>query len=65
MLVYFMTVWNILQPFGIFYGSLSYVVCAYAIFIAFWYVWTKTNLATLDLHWSLALEVGRQRIEAT
>jgi hypothetical protein len=29
MLVYFMTSWNILGPFGIFYGSSVYVVCGH------------------------------------
>jgi hypothetical protein len=38
MLVYFMTIWNMLRPFGIFCVHLE---C----FSPFWYVWTKKNLA--------------------
>jgi uncharacterized Tic20 family protein len=35
-LVYFMTIWNILLPFGIVYGHLEL-----GIFFPPWYVWTK------------------------
>jgi hypothetical protein len=40
MLLYFMTIWNILRPFGIIYGLLVQ-------FVVIWYVWTEKNLATL------------------
>jgi hypothetical protein len=49
LLVYFMTICNILRPFGIIYGRLVYVhnLGSFGIFFLIWYVWTKKNLATL------------------
>jgi hypothetical protein len=48
MLVYFMTIRNILRPFGIIFGHFVYIVCGNLnIFFPFWYVRTKKNLATL------------------
>jgi hypothetical protein len=44
-LEYFMTIWNILWPFGIIYGRLVLFVVICYIF-PIWNVWTKTNLAT-------------------
>jgi hypothetical protein len=55
MLVYFMTIWNILWPFVLIYGRLVYVVCG-VIFLPFWYVWTKKNLATLSQRPFLGLD---------
>jgi hypothetical protein len=46
MLVYFLTIWNILRPFGILYGNLVQFVVIWYMFQC-WYVWTKKNLATL------------------
>jgi hypothetical protein len=46
MWLYFMTIWNILRPFGIFCGRLVKFAVILYIF-PFWYVWTKKNLATL------------------
>jgi hypothetical protein len=43
MLVYFMDIYNILQPFGTFYGHLVYfmgnwcILWAFGIFLAIWY----------------------------
>jgi hypothetical protein len=49
MLVYFMTIWYILQQSGILYGNLvSFGVIWYVYFPPFWYVWTNKNLATLQ-----------------
>jgi hypothetical protein len=42
-----MTIFNILRPFRIFYGNLVYVACTQLVFIPFWCVWTKKNLATM------------------
>jgi hypothetical protein len=50
MLVYFMTIWNILGPFGIIYDRLVK-------FFAFWYVWTKKNLATLAVHRAIPRDI--------
>jgi hypothetical protein len=50
---YFTAIWDILRPFGIFYGHLVkiydrlYSMWSFGIFLPFWCVWTKTNLATL------------------
>jgi hypothetical protein len=38
MLVYFMTIWNILQPLGVFYGKLVYFAVIGMLF-PFWYAW--------------------------
>jgi hypothetical protein len=40
-LVYFMVIWNIIRPFGIFCGHVMKleVICAY--FYQFWCVWTR------------------------
>jgi hypothetical protein len=46
MLVYFMTIWNILRPFGVFI-TVWYSLLSFGIFLPFWYVCTKKNLATL------------------
>jgi hypothetical protein len=40
MYVYFMTIWDILGPFGLVCSRMVY-------FFPFWYVWIKKNLATL------------------
>jgi hypothetical protein len=45
-LEYFMDVWYILWAFGIFHGHLVKFVVIWYIF-QFWYVWSKTNLASL------------------
>jgi hypothetical protein len=45
-LVYFMTIWSILRPFGIFYGHLVYFAVIWYIFPVFVFC-TKKNLATL------------------
>jgi hypothetical protein len=51
MLVYIMTVWNILRPFGIMYvWPFCYKLWSFGIFFPLWYVWTKKYLATL-LRW--------------
>jgi hypothetical protein len=48
MLAYFMTIWNILRPFGIVCGHLVLgSLWSLGKFFPFWYVWTKKNLATL------------------
>jgi hypothetical protein len=47
MLVYLMTIGNIIWPLGIIYSRFS--LLSYGIFFPFWYVWTKKNLATLTL----------------
>jgi hypothetical protein len=50
MLVYFMTIWNILRPLGILYIWHFVIVCGLLVyFFPFWYVWTKKNLATPNL----------------
>jgi hypothetical protein len=36
----FMTIWNILRPFGKFYGNLVQFVVICGIFFPFWYIWT-------------------------
>jgi hypothetical protein len=46
MFVYFMTIWNILLPFGIIYGLLVKFVIIWYIFPIL-HVWTMKNLATL------------------
>jgi hypothetical protein len=46
MLLSFMTISNILRPFGIIYGLLVQFVVIWYIF-TFWHVWTEKNLATL------------------
>jgi hypothetical protein len=44
-----MVIWNILRPFGIFYGHLvMFFVVIWYLFSRFWYVEVK-NLATLSL----------------
>jgi hypothetical protein len=37
MLVYFMDIWSILQPFDVFYGHLLYFEVIWYIFSPFWY----------------------------
>jgi hypothetical protein len=37
MLIYFMAIWNILWPFGIFYGHLLHFVFLWYILSGFWY----------------------------
>jgi hypothetical protein len=34
MLVYFMTIWNILRPCDIIYGRLIYIVCEHRVYIS-------------------------------
>jgi hypothetical protein len=46
MLLYFLTVCNILRPFGIIIYA-SYSLWWLGIFFTFWHVWTKKHLATL------------------
>jgi hypothetical protein len=46
MLVYVMTIWNILRPFALFM-TVCYKLWSFCIFFPRWYVWTKKNLATL------------------
>jgi hypothetical protein len=47
MLVYFMTIWNIKQPFGIIYGRLVKYVVIWYIFPQFGMFGARKNLATL------------------
>jgi hypothetical protein len=49
--VIFITIWNILRPFGIIYGRLVPIpsLWSFGIFSPFWYVCTKKNLATLAI----------------
>jgi hypothetical protein len=50
MLVYFMTIWDILGPLGIIYCHLVwYSLWSFGTFFPFWYVWNTKNLATLAL----------------
>jgi hypothetical protein len=44
----FMTIWNILWPFGIIYGRLGNSLWSFVLFFPIWNVGTKKNLATLD-----------------
>jgi hypothetical protein len=44
-LAYFVAIWHILRPFGIFCGHLVYLYLLY--FPPFWYVVPRVNLATL------------------
>jgi hypothetical protein len=32
MLVYLITIWNILRPFGVMYGRLVYLVCGHSVY---------------------------------
>jgi hypothetical protein len=49
MLVYFMAIWYILRPFGIFYGHLVYftaiwyILRPFGIFLAIWYKYFNAN----------------------
>jgi hypothetical protein len=36
-MVYFMAIWSILWPFGLFYGHLVYFVVIWYVFFLFWY----------------------------
>jgi hypothetical protein len=72
MLVYFMTVWHILQPFGTFYGHLvHFTAILYMYLTDNWYIFkefvtfntalvcsTKKNLATLVRTLTLVLVVA-------
>jgi hypothetical protein len=42
MLVYFMAIWNILRPFGIFYDH--WVMWKYDVFSPFWYTYSVNNI---------------------
>jgi hypothetical protein len=60
MLLYFMTIWNILRPFGIIYGRFG--ICSlwsFGVFFPFWYIWTKKNLATLDRYADIGFAAKR------
>jgi hypothetical protein len=48
MLIYFMSICNILQTFGIFYDHLVHFKSIWHIFIRFWYHVPRKNLATLS-----------------
>jgi hypothetical protein len=49
MFVYFMAIWKILRPFGIFYGHLVYfmaiwyILWQFGIFLPFWYIVSRKN----------------------
>jgi hypothetical protein len=47
MLLYFMTFWNILRPFGIIYSLLVCSLWSFGIFFSVLVYWTNKNLATL------------------
>jgi hypothetical protein len=56
MLVYFMTIWNILRPFGIFYDHLQY-------FIAIWYIlWPFGIVCGLLVYFSQLFLFGSRKI---
>jgi hypothetical protein len=46
MLLYFMIIWNILWPFGIF-KVIWCILWSFGIFFPFWYAWTEKNLAAM------------------
>jgi hypothetical protein len=59
-----MTILNILWPFDIIYSLLVQFVVIWYIFL-FWYVWTKKNLATLDVGSASFMYTGAQDMHIT
>jgi hypothetical protein len=45
--VYFMAIWLILRPFGIFYGTLVFIFWSFGTFFPFLEYWTTKTLAIL------------------